>query len=415
MIYEGDNKIVDKCHGASPSMLRRRISLLKRIPLQKLSPIRSVKPLRTNHRKIELTEIAPALGDSVSNRKLSIWRFLQVLIWLVGMFIWSALIFSPKLGLHLLWNVLIPVAPALFVLAPGVWRNVCPLGSFSLIPHHFGFSARRELSSVWRGRLFLAAFLLLMLVVPLRKVLLDTNGHVLAVILAVVGLLAFGMGTFFNRKSGWCSSLCPVYPVELLYGSQPLVTVQNSHCPDCVHCVRPCSESSEGLSPQTAVVTDLAKNIGILFTGIFPGFIWGWYNVTTYSGWEGFRHLKQAFGIPYAAGAVTLLVYLVLRKVWPKQKQTVSHIFAASAIITYYWFRLPPVFGIGDPDAAMIVDISESIPAWSAMALQIFTVVTFSWLMVIRTGKRHPWEVHPPNSIQSNAHSVGDRHRLPIV
>lgn len=325
----------------------------------------------------------------------TIWRLAQVLAWAAGMFIWAALFWTPQLGLHLLWNVLIPVAPALLVLAPGVWRNVCPLGSMSLAPHHFGLSQRKQLSPVWRGRLYLGAFILLIVVVPMRKVLLDTNGPLLAAILGVVGLLAMGLGFVFNWKSGWCSSLCPVYPVELLYGSQPLVSVRNAHCPSCTQCVAPCSESTAALTPRTAINTQLGRYVGIVLTGFFPGFVWGWYNVPTYSGWEGLSHLHTVYAIPYTTGGLTLVLFLALRAVWSKQEDLISRVFAASAIITYYWFRLPSMFGIGDPDAAMIVDISPWLPSWSAAALRILELFAFSWLMVGRTEKRRAWETRP--------------------
>ena len=97
----------------------------------------------------------------------TLWHWAQVLAWAGGMAIWVALIVWPPLGLHLLWNVLIPVAPALLVLAPGVWRNLCPLGSMSLAPHHFGLSQRKTLTLAWRGRLYLGALILLLVVVPL--------------------------------------------------------------------------------------------------------------------------------------------------------------------------------------------------------------------------------------------------------
>ena len=331
-----------------------------------------------------------------TTRGLTIWRLAQLFAWAAGMFIWGALIFEPKLGLHLLWNVLIPVAPALLVVAPGVWRNLCPLGSMSLAPHHFGFSQGKKLSKAWRERLYFGAFVLLIVVVPLRKVVLDTNGPVLAAILFAVGLLAIGLGFTFNWKSGWCSSLCPVYPVELLYGAQPLVAVPNAHCSSCLKCVAPCSESTTGLTPRTAVNTRLGRFVGNVLTGFFPGFVWGWYNVPTYSGWEGFSHLHVVYAIPYGAGALTLAIYLAVRRVWPAKEGLIASVFAASAIITYYWFRLPPVFGIGAPDAAMIVDISPWLPAWSATGLRIFALVAFSWLMVGRTGKRRAWETPPP-------------------
>jgi len=337
-----------------------------------------------------------------STRERTIWSLAQVLIWAAGMLIWCALLLKPKLGLHLLWNVLIPVVPALLVLAPGVWRNVCPLGSTSLAPHHFGISRCKRLSLPWRGRLYLAAFVLLIVVVPFRKVLLDTNGPVLAVILAIVGLSAFGLGLIFTQKSSWCSSLCPVYPVELLYGSQPLVSVTNAHCPHCSQCVAPCSESTAGLTPRTAINTKLGRTVGIVLTGCFPGFVWGWYNVPTYNAWEGISHLRVAYGIPYAAGGLTLALYLLLRKTWAKQEDLIGRIFAATAIVTYYWFRLPPLFGIGDPNAAMVVDISDWLPPWSATVLRMFEFVAFGWLMVVRTGERRAWEKHPPIAEESN-------------
>jgi hypothetical protein len=104
----------------------------------------------------------------------------------------------------------------------------------------------------------------------------------------------------------------------------------------------------------------------------------------------------MAFAIPYGVGCLTLAIYLALRKAWPVKEELIAGVFAASAIITYYWFRLPPIFGIDAPDAAMIVDISPWLPAWSATGLHIFTLVAFSWLMVGRIGKRRAWETPPP-------------------
>ena len=360
---------------------------------------RHAVPTVAARRHAEISTETPIM----STRETFLWRLVQTLVWAAGMFIWAALIVKPQLGLHLLWNVLIPIAPALLVLAPGIWRNVCPLGSMSLAPHHFGFSQNKKVSPLWRGRLYVAAFILLIVVVPFRKVALDTNGPLLAAILAAVGLLAIGLGFIFNWKSAWCSSLCPVYPVELLYGSKPLLTVPNTHCPRCSCCTAPCSESTAGLTPSTAINTDLGRYLGIVLTGCFPGFVWGWYNVPTYSGMEGLSHLHVAYGVPYAAAGVTLVLYFAVRKMWPQHENLIASVFAAAAIITYYWFRLPPIFGIGNPEAAMIADVSRSLPAWSATALRVFELVAFGWLMVLRTGKRRAWELPPPIALVSRA------------
>ena len=34
---------------------------------------------------------------------------------------------TPDLGLQLFWGLIIPVVPALLIVAPGLWRQVCPM------------------------------------------------------------------------------------------------------------------------------------------------------------------------------------------------------------------------------------------------------------------------------------------------
>jgi hypothetical protein len=124
---------------------------------------------------------------------------------------------------------------------------------------------------------------------------------------------------------------------------------------------------------------------------------------------EGLTHLSSAYGVPYAAGGLTLALYLALRKVWSQQEDLIASVFAAAAIITYYWFRLPAMFGIGAPEMAIVVDVSGWLPVWSATALRIFELTAFSWLMVGRTGKRRAWELPPPIADKSSdPTSVGE-------
>ena len=325
------------------------------------------------------------------------WRVAQVLVWAVGMFIWGALIIKPELGLHLLWNVLIPVAPALFVFAPGIWRNVCPLGSMSLMPRHLKLSKRKIMSEALRARLIVGSLVLLFVIVPLRHVLLDTNGLALALALAVVGLLAIALGFIFEWKSGWCSSLCPVYPVEVLYGSEPAASMPNAHCGPCSRCVSPCSESTPGVTPIDASEHPLGKKAGLFLVAAFPGFVLGWYLVPTYEGWEGFRNLHTAYGIPYGLGAASLVVFLLLRQAMPNQRELLARVFAAAAISIYYWFKLPAIFGYGsNPAAAMITDVHMHFPYWVEHVLQAAGIVIFGWMLVLRNGKRRGWEIRPP-------------------
>ena len=78
---------------------------------------------------MSLTQTHFKSGIELSTQSKSIWKAAQAAVWLVGAVILTCLLFFPPVGLLLFWNILIPVAPALFVLAVGVWRNVCPLAT----------------------------------------------------------------------------------------------------------------------------------------------------------------------------------------------------------------------------------------------------------------------------------------------
>ncbi|MBK8567107.1 MAG: hypothetical protein IPN76_28225 [Saprospiraceae bacterium] len=62
------------------------------------------------------------------------WRSLQLCFFIIGLVLFLLLIVMPETGVLAFWNILIPVAPLLFLLSTGFWRNVCPLASVALIP-----------------------------------------------------------------------------------------------------------------------------------------------------------------------------------------------------------------------------------------------------------------------------------------
>ncbi|HJS48097.1 MAG TPA: hypothetical protein VJ773_08955 [Gemmatimonadales bacterium] len=57
------------------------------------------------------------------------WRLAQAaaLLGLIGAGV--ALVAAPSLGLQLVWSAAVPVLPAVFLLGPALWRNVCPLAT----------------------------------------------------------------------------------------------------------------------------------------------------------------------------------------------------------------------------------------------------------------------------------------------
>ncbi len=90
----------------------------------------------------------------------TLWRTLQGLVWLLGAGILAALFLWPTIGLHALWNVLIPAAPLLVAVAPGLWRNICPMASTALFLRHTGRSARKPVSAELQGHMLLIGVIL---------------------------------------------------------------------------------------------------------------------------------------------------------------------------------------------------------------------------------------------------------------
>ena len=114
----------------------------------------------------------------------------------------------PEIGLTLFWMVLVPILPAVFMLAPGVWRNVCPMAALNQTPRLLGFTRGLAHTPLIREYSYVFGIALFFLLVSSRKWLFDTSGMATG-LLIVIGLVgAFLGGVVFKGKSGWCSSIC---------------------------------------------------------------------------------------------------------------------------------------------------------------------------------------------------------------
>ncbi len=327
------------------------------------------------------------------------WRTLQVLVWLLGLGVVVALVHWPAVGLAALWNILIPVAPALLVFAPGLWRNICPLGTTALAARHAGLSARRTLSHRGRAWLTFLGVVALFAIVLWRRLGLDTSGPASAGLLIGLALLSVVMGLTFEWKSGWCSGLCPLFGVEMLYGSKPLVSLGNAHCDTCSFCCAPCPDSTRGMHPLVGLRGTPQRLIEVLLVGGFPGFIWGWFQVrrldTNSFGWQEFAELCSP---PFAGLALTLALFLLARRVLPIGAElTLVRFFAAAAVACYYWYRLPALFGCGVyPGDGVLIDLGGLLPGWWVIVLRVLTTSLFFWWLVFHKGRAHSWCPRPP-------------------
>ena len=174
------------------------------------------------------------------------WRLAQGLGLLVTGALIVGLFSAPESALGLLWNVLIPILPATFLLSPLIWRALCPLATLNLLPN--GLFAARTMPAALQKTLGTAGIALLLILVPARRFLFNEEGAILGIVILAVGALALGLGAIYPQKAGFCNTLCPVLPVEKLYGQHPLVAMKDTRCASCVRCV---PKGCLDLAPQT--------------------------------------------------------------------------------------------------------------------------------------------------------------------
>lgn len=343
-------------------------------------------------------EAAPSpLRETVFTSRVR-WHSAQYIVLLAGVALVAALLFRPGVGLLILWNVLIPVAPALIVLAPGLWRNICPMATFSLLPRRLGFSRQKILARHTAALLSASGLIALLLIVPLRHVVLDTDGPMTALMLLLSAGVAISMGSMFEWRSGWCNTLCPIHPVEKFYGISPAITVQNVRCDTCKKCLTPCPDSTRSMNPSVTGPAVVEKLAGHLMIGGFAGFIWGWYRIPDFHGNAVLTEIISAYFWPCAGALVSLAIYVAVRARICRSKAgrtMLVKVFAAAAVSTYYWYRIPALAGFGPhPGTGQLYDLTAVLPDLP-MVSHLVTSVFFVWFLIIRGNSGTSWMMRP--------------------
>lgn len=250
----------------------------------------------------------------------------------------AGLITSPELSLDILWNAVIPVLPAVFMVSPALWRNVCPLATLNTLSGHARGKRKTD------GRLLTAAgvvgMVLFFVMVPARRFLFNTDGPMLAGTIVVVAVLALALGFVFASKAGFCNGVCPVLPVEKLYGQRPLIRLGNPRCQPCIKCTRvgcmdrvPNEAARETLGAKADSKAWLLTPFG-MFAGAFPGFVWGYFTLTDVPLVEAgavYVHVFQWMSISYAATVSIVWVGRV-------SSEWMLRLLAVFALGLYYWY-----------------------------------------------------------------------------
>ncbi|MCH7562594.1 MAG: hypothetical protein IH968_02110 [Gemmatimonadetes bacterium] len=250
----------------------------------------------------------------------------------------TGLVMAPELSLDILWNAVIPVLPAVFMISPALWRNVCPLATLNTL------SGRARGKVKTDGALATAAQVvgigLFFVMVPARRFVFNTDGLTLAVVIVVVAGLALALGFVFNSKAGFCNGVCPVLPVEKLYGQRPLIRLGNPRCQPCVMCTgvgcmdrTPNDAVRQVLGAKADSKAWLLTPFGV-FAGGFPGFVWGYFTLTDVPLAEAgavYLHVLQWMAVSYTLTALIVWVGNV-------SSEWMLRLLAVSALCLYYWY-----------------------------------------------------------------------------
>jgi nitrite reductase (NADH) large subunit len=267
------------------------------------------------------------------------WWSMRAAVLLGTLALAALLAWQPSRGLQVLWGLAVPLLPAVLVLAPGLWRQVCPMALLNQLPRSLGRGPVRELPDVWKRRSFAIAVALFIGAVALRPVLLNHSAPAaLALVLGALALAAAG-GLVFKGRSGWCGTFCPLGPIQRTYGQAPLVVVRNGYCEPCVGCQKNCYD----FNPRAAVFSDIEdddpRHAGQrrLFMGLLPGLLLGYFVPPALGvppGWHSVVWLL--LGAAASAGLYGLLVAYL-----PLGAYRVALGFGALAIATFYFFAAP--------------------------------------------------------------------------
>ncbi len=273
---------------------------------------------------------------------MAVWFVARALVVAVALAMAALLIVMPEVGLRAFWGLTIPVVPALLVIAPGLWRQVCPMATLNQLPRLAGFGLARELPPWLKDAAFGFALLFFVTAVALRVPVFNHAGPVVGVGILVVLVLAFAGGTVFKGRSGWCGTFCPLAPIQRIYGQAPLLVVKNGYCNPCVGCQKSCYD----FNPRAAVFSDIYDDDPRhasqrrLFMGFLPGFILGYFLQGPAPAWGEPWHALVLIGAGCATAGLYMIIVAFLPAT-PANPYRVALGFGIAALSCFYWFAGP--------------------------------------------------------------------------
>lgn len=305
------------------------------------------------------------------------------MLWSIGR--WSALaavppllvwlVLAPAVALRVLWYVVIPVLPAVFFLNSAIWRGICPLATLNELGNRLG--SQRAPSRRGFLALSVGGLVLFHLMVPARHFLFNQQGPVLAATVTAVAAIAVLLGAVFTVRSAFCNALCPVLPVEQLYGQAPLLRMDRGRCDSCTLCTpKGCLDLAGSkalpqlLGSARHTMRWLAMPHGVFFAAL-PGFIIGYNRVVDGS-------LGAAGGVYLTTLGWSLASFLLIAAVvwgFRLSSRLALTLVAALAGGLYYWFAGPAIVRQFDRAAWLATGIRAAgiglVLLWLVHALRV--------------------------------------------
>lgn len=281
-------------------------------------------------------ELFPAFTDLRVLIPKRVWRYVQtisVALYLVAI---AAMFVRPSAGLFLFYGVVVPLLPAVFLFAPGAWRNSCPLAAVNQIPRKRGFSRELHPPAWLNSRGYLISAALFFAIAGARLAGLDQNGIATGIVLLSVLAAAFAGGFRYRGKSGWCSTICPLFALQRVYGQTPFVTARNAHCEPCVNCAKHCFDRQ----PRSAYQADLAdpavswSGPRRVFVAALPGFVLGFFMLTGHAA----LGVAQRYSLLALFMAVAVALYFTVDAMTRLGPAMISVGSAALTLNIFYWY-----------------------------------------------------------------------------
>ena len=307
-----------------------------------------------------------------------LWRAgrATALIALVAVF--AGLVLAPDAGLAVLWGGFVPaIATSLFV-TPVLWRGICPLATLNEVGNGIG----RPVTPSPRTQTILGigGLVLFHILVPARLLLFNHNGTAVVAAGLAIGMLAILLGARFAVRSAFCNALCPILPMERLYGQAPIMSVERGRCGACTVCTpRGCLDLS-GAKNLAQIIGPSRRTRGWLFTpfGLFasalPGFILGYFLAPAGVGGSAVR----VYGMTLGGSVASLLVVQLAVRTLSLAMDRALLLLAAWSGVTYFAFTGPAIARLWH------------LPASAGMALGLAGVVFVAGWLVRAVRPLHP-------------------------